>query len=210
MTAPLYIQWFIKSSNEYKTKDGKSVEVWEFKHNDDETILKNWAYNFRQNYITNDEINNIISGTEYEGRKKDFLKEKVFPDEKTLYKKRKPRDSIVRIGDFAEILIADFFQFCYTNKYWIPRTRYDSKDNRNFSTKGTDIIGFKFIDQTLKNQNDTLLTVEVKANFGQKKIKKDYWKQYRMLKKILFDMLNHYLLLTKDFIEKIKYKNKKK
>lgn len=172
MTVPLYIQWFIKSSNEYKTKDGKSVEVWEFKHNDDETILKDWAYNFRQNYITNDEINNIISGTEYEGRKKDFLKEKVFPDEKTLYKKRKHRDSIVRIGDFAEILIADFFQFCYTNKYWIPRTRYDSKDNRNFSTKGTDIIGFKFIDQTLKNQNDTLLTVEVKANFGQTKNKK--------------------------------------
>lgn len=172
MTAPLYIQWFIKSSDEYKTIDGKSVEVWEFKHCNDETILKDWAYNFRQNYMSDEEIDNIISGTEYEGRKKEFLKEKVFPDEKTLYKKRKPRDSIVRIGDFAEILIADFFQYCYTNKYWIPRTRYDSKDNRNFSTKGTDIIGFKFIDQTLKNQNDTLLTVEVKANFGQTKNKK--------------------------------------
>ncbi len=86
MTAPLYIQWFIKSSDEYKTIDGKSVEVWEFKHNDDETILKDWAYNFRQNYITDDEINLLIEDTCYEGRKQDFLREIVFPDEKTFYK----------------------------------------------------------------------------------------------------------------------------
>lgn len=55
MATPSYIQWFVKSSEEYKTKDGKNVEVWEFKHNDDETILKEWAWNFRQNYISDEE-----------------------------------------------------------------------------------------------------------------------------------------------------------
>ena len=172
MTAPSYVQWFVKSSEEYKTKDGKNVEVWEFKHNDDETILKEWAWNFRQNYIKDCELEKVTIGTDYEGRKQSFLREIIFPDEKTLYKNRKPQDSIVRIGDFAEILIADFFQFCYETTYWIPRTRYDAKDNRNFSTKGTDIIGFRFEDDTMSNKNDTLLTVEVKANFGKTKNKK--------------------------------------
>lgn len=172
MATPSYIQWFVKSSEEYKTKDGKNVEVWEFKHNDDETILKEWAWNFRQNYISDEEISLLIEDSYYEGRKQDFLREIVFPDEKTFYKNRAPEDNIVRIGDFAELLVADFFQFCNEKKYWIPRTRYDLKDNRNFSTKGTDILGFKLEDDTLKNTNDTLLTVEVKANFGKTRKKK--------------------------------------
>lgn len=166
MAIPLHIQWFIKSQEEYKTKDGKLVEVWEFKHNEDETILKEWAYNFRQNYISDNELNILTGNSYYKGRKQDYLKEMVFPDEKTFYQNREPQDSIVRIGDFSEILVADFFQFCYIKKYWIPRTRYDLKENRNFSTKGTDVIGFRFEDGTMKNKNDSLLTVEVKANFA--------------------------------------------
>ncbi|WP_287054394.1 hypothetical protein [Treponema sp.] len=169
MAAPSYVQWFVKSSEEYKTKDGKNVEVWEFKHNDDETILKEWAWYFRQNYISDNELNDLTIRTDYEGHKKEFLIEKVFPDKKMRYKNRKLSDSIVRIGDFTEILIADFFQFCTENKYWIPRTRYDSKDNRNLSPKGTDIIGFKILDDSMKNKKDELLTVEVKANLGKVK-----------------------------------------
>lgn len=171
MAIPSYIQWFNKSSNEIKTLDGKSVEVWEFNHNGDENILREWAWNFRQNYITDDELEANISSTDYEGRKADFLREMIFPDEKTIYKNRPKQDSIVRIGDFAELLVADFFEFCYSKKYWIPRTRYDSKDNRNFSTKGTDVIGFRFEDDSMNNKNDTLLTVEVKANLAKTKDK---------------------------------------
>lgn len=171
MSVPSYTKWFIKSSDEFKTKDGKNVEVWEFKHNDDESILKEWAFNFRQNYVTDNELEDLIADTDYEGRKQDFLREMIFPDEKTKYKNRSEQDSIVRIGDFAELLLADFFEYCYEKKYWVPRYRYDSKDNRNFSTKGTDIIGFRFEDDSMKNKNDTLLTVEVKANFAKTKNK---------------------------------------
>ncbi len=171
MTVPSYIQWFIKSSEEFKTKDGKPVEVWEFRHNNDETILKEWAWCFRQNYLTDTELEELTVETDYEGRKSDYLREKIFPDECMLYKNRPPQDSIVRIGDFTELMVSDFFQFCYEKQFWIPRTRYDAKDNRNLSTKGTDIIGFRFEDSSMKNKKDCLLTVEVKANLGKTKDK---------------------------------------
>ncbi|MBS4189478.1 hypothetical protein KHA94_04500 [Bacillus sp. FJAT-49705] len=43
---------------------------------------------------------------------------------------------IFKIGDFLE----------YVLEFWVPRTRYGDKTIRNESTKGSDIIGFKIID----------------------------------------------------------------
>ena len=54
MAIPLHIQWFIKSQEEYKTKDGKLVEVWEFKHNEDETESNDDSYG---NYYGEDYLN---------------------------------------------------------------------------------------------------------------------------------------------------------
>ena len=46
--------------------------------------------------------------------------------------------------------------------YWVPRFRYDEKTVRNESTKGVDILGFKFVSDE-ESLDDTLSVFEAKA-----------------------------------------------
>ena len=48
--------------------------------------------------------------------------------------------------------------------YWVPRFRYDEKAVRNESTKGADILGFKFVSDK-ESLDDTLSVFEAKAKF---------------------------------------------
>lgn len=72
--------------------------------------------------------------------------------------KKKPGPS-VRSGDFTEILVSDYVQ--YVLNYYVPRTRYDRKVNRNSSTMGSDLVGYK-CGKTI-SKNDELIIFEVKA-----------------------------------------------
>jgi len=69
----------------------------------------------------------------------------------------------VRSGDFSEILIADYLEFLLN--YWIPRTRYSNKINRNSSPMGSDIIGFKLFDSNETNK-DILTVIEAKSAYS--------------------------------------------
>lgn len=74
--------------------------------------------------------------------------------------------SVIRTGDFAEILVADYVQ--YVLDYWVPRTRYCAKTVRDESTKGCDIIGFKIFGNGTPNPRDELMQFEAKAQFSGK------------------------------------------
>jgi len=147
-----HIKWLRDTGERLLKAEEISVEVWEFHPANDDHILSAWAKHFRNHYCLDCEIDDLRTGTGLD--RSHYLTDVVFPNIST---KLGPS---IRAGDFAEILIADYLEFIL--KYWVPRTRYDSKAVRDESTKGIDIIGFKIHTQE-ESLNDTLFTFEAKA-----------------------------------------------
>ena len=148
-----HMKWLVKVG-QLDTEDGKSVDIFEFHHEDDEKILSAWAKHFRNHYCLDSQIDSLCSGTGYS--RADYLNNIKFPD-----KSIGPGPSI-RAGDFAEILAADYLEYCL--KHWVPRTRYSHKTARNESTKGSDTIGF-MISPDQNPSKDTLTIIESKAKY---------------------------------------------
>ncbi len=156
-----HTKWLVDTGKRLKTADGKEVEVWEFRHENDEAVLSAWARHFRNHYCFDSEIDYLRKGYKYSRR--EYLNTIKFPDQKNT-----PGPSI-RAGDFGEVLVADFLE--YSKGYWVPRTRYGSKTIRNESTKGCDIIGFHFNKDGELSSEDSLALYEAKAQFSGKNAK---------------------------------------
>ena len=156
MAIPPHIDWLEDTGETFETEDGEIVEVWDLNHADDEDILLAWAKHFREHYCADEELPYLIAGT---GKtKSQFLNEIKFPDRLSA-----PGPS-TRSGDFAEILVADYIEFVLG--YWCPRqVRYEDRMNRNVSTNGCDILGFKFVQEGKIHKNDELFLLESKASF---------------------------------------------
>jgi metal-responsive CopG/Arc/MetJ family transcriptional regulator len=152
---PQHIKWLVDTSERINSFDGKEIEVWEFQHQNDNSVLSAWATHFRNHYCSDNEIDELIDGT---GKsKKQYLEKIKFPD-----RSEAPGPSI-RSGDFAEILIADYLEFICN--YWTPRIRYNDKAVRDESTKGSDVIGFKITPLEKFSMDDEMIVFEVKASF---------------------------------------------
>jgi len=149
---PPHIDWLVNSGIKLKTSDGKNVEVWDFLHIDDDIVIAEWAKHFRNHYCSDHEIDELRDGTGLS--RSDYLLNLVFPDSSLA-----PGPSI-RAGDFGEILVADYLRFIL--QYWVPHFRYDDKAVRDESTKGADILGFKFFSKN-ESQKDILAVYEAKA-----------------------------------------------
>lgn len=149
-----YMQW-LQVDEELITKEFKKVQVYEFKHVNDEQIMDEWAKHFRQNYCLDDELDEEMDGLDIS--REEFLIKFKFPDEKI-----KPGPSI-RAGDFSELLVVDYMEFILG--YYVPRTRYDAKIIKNESTKGSDILAFKVISEKFSSE-DILLVNEVKGSLS--------------------------------------------
>ena len=147
---PQYLDW-LHLEKIVTTREGKQIKVFELIIQDDEDILNSWAKHLREHYCADDEIDVLRSG--YGLGRKEYLEKIKFPDAQVA-----PGPS-VRAGDFSEILVADYVQ--YVLKYLVPRTRYDRKVNRNSSTMGCDLIGYKY--GKANSKNDELIIFEVKA-----------------------------------------------
>lgn len=156
-----HIKWLVDAGERIKTADGKEVEVWEFRHEQDEAVLSAWARHFRNHYCFDGEIDYWRRGYRY--TRVEYLNTIKFPAPKDA-----PGPSI-RAGDFGEVLVADFLE--YLLGYWVPRTRYGDKTIRNESTKGSDIIGFDIVKDSKASLNDKLAIFEAKAQFSGRKAK---------------------------------------
>lgn len=150
-----HTNWLVDTGERPTTADGKEVEVWEFRHENDEAVLSAWAKHFRNHYCSDNQIDTLRSGTGLS--RTDYLNQIKFPD-----KSVSPGPSI-RAGDFAEILAADYLE--YILKHWVPRTRYSHKTIRNESEKGVDTIGFLFAEDDNFTPNDQLTIIESKAKY---------------------------------------------
>jgi hypothetical protein len=156
-----HTNWLIKTGDRLTTADGKSVDVWEFRHDNDEVVLSAWAKHFRNHYCFDRDIDFLRKG--HNKTRSEYLNTIKFPD-----CKQAPGPSI-RAGDFGEILVADLLEYLFG--YWVPRTRYCDKAARNESTKGSDIIGLHIVKDGDSSSNDRLAIFEAKAQFSGAKAK---------------------------------------
>jgi hypothetical protein len=153
-----HTKWLVDTSERLKTADGKVVEIWEFRHTQDESVLSAWAKHFRNHYCFDKDIDYWCKG--YKCSHTEYLNSIKFPDPQ-----KAPGPSI-RSGDFSEVLVADYLE--YLLGFWVPRTRYGAKDVRNESTKGSDIIGFYIVEEGESSAKDVLAIFEAKAQFSGK------------------------------------------
>lgn len=72
-------------------------------------------------------------------------------------------------GNFGEILVADYLQF--VEKYTVPRTRYKIRENKDNSTLGSDVLGYKIY--SLEPKEDEVIVMEVKSSASNSPRSKD-------------------------------------
>lgn len=155
-----HIQWLYHTGEVISISTGEKVPVFDFAYDvDDEEVMSLWARHFRNHYCADDAIE-VLKPQEMTNR--DYLLNLKFP-----HKTKSPGPSI-RAGDFAEILVADYLVFL--RDYYVPRTRYDRKIIGNESSKGSDVLGFKQMNQA-PSSKDELLIYEVKARLSEKSAK---------------------------------------
>lgn len=142
------------------TNEGEVVEVFELLPNIDGEAFNEWATIFRQNYCVDEILDLLIHGTGM--TKQEYLLSQKFPDASDGF------GPGTRSGDFAELLIFDYLEF--TLGYIVHRERYKNKFNRNSSTQGTDVVGFKFVGYK-PSSADEFITFEVKAQASGTKAK---------------------------------------
>ncbi len=157
MTVP-HVKWLVDSGKKLTTHDGADVAIWELRHIDDGAILSAWANHFRLHYCTDQILDGLRAGTGLS--RTEYLLKHKFPKTTGL-------GPSVRAGDFAEILIADFIEF--NEGYWCPRERYALKWNTDESTKGSDVVGFKFTKKSGHSPKDEMYVLESKTNMSKSK-----------------------------------------
>lgn len=149
-----HLEWLIDTGKRLQTTDGKEVEVWDFRHQNNPTILSAWAKHFRNHYCLDTDID-FMRGKK---SRSDYLKEIKLPCQTTNL------GPGIRAGDFGEILIADYLQWILD--FWVPRVRWGSKIVRDESPKGSDVIGFRFHKQDKASPKDVLAIFETKTKFS--------------------------------------------
>ena len=145
-----YMNYLI-SENPIYTNEGKKIEVFHLDIQDDPEIFEEWAKQFRRNYCSDDELQEMTN--EINISSNEYLKNYKLPSDSGI-------GLSTMSGDFGEIVVSDYLQ--YIEEYAVPRTRYDSKVNKDTSTQGSDVLGYKKGDMTL--QNDEIIVIEVKSS----------------------------------------------
>lgn len=157
MAAPSHLDWLSDTGERQATACGREIEIWALDPQEDDQVLSAWAKHFRQQYIADADLPFMAGGTRL--AHPDYLRTTLFPDAKIA-----PGPSL-RSGDFGEIIVADFIE--YFLGYWCPRElRYQDRWNRNDSTKGCDVIGFKFANEDNYGPADELFIFESKSGMS--------------------------------------------
>jgi len=154
---PRHLAWLVDSGERQATACGREIEIWELTPQEDEAVLSEWAAHFRHHYIADEDLPIMVDGTGLTNA--EYLRQTLLPDRTQV-----PGPSL-RSGDFGEILVADYIE--YVLGYWCPRElRYQERWNRNDSTKGCDVIGFKFSNDGQVSPEDELFIFEAKSGMS--------------------------------------------
>lgn len=154
MTRPEHLDWLVDTGDRITTACGSEIQVWELHPQANEVVLSAWAAHFRHHYISDADLPFMVEGTGLTNA--EYLRQILLPD-----RTQTPGPSL-RSGDFGEILVADYIE--HVLGYWCPREmRYQQRWNRNDSTKGCDVIGFKFILDGQVSPGDELFIYETKS-----------------------------------------------
>ena len=157
MPRPGHLDWLIDTGERQATACGREIEIWEITPQEDDAVLSAWAAHFRHHYISEHDLPIMVDGTGLTNAQ--YLRQTLLPD-----RTQTPGPSL-RSGDFGEILVADYIE--YVLGYWCPRElRYQERWNRNDSTKGCDVIGFKFVANGQTSPNDELFIFEAKSGMS--------------------------------------------
>ncbi|EAC8104466.1 DUF1837 domain-containing protein [Listeria monocytogenes] len=143
------------------TNHGQEVIIYRLVVEDEANVLDEWSKHLREHYCLDEEIDILRSGSGLS--KEDYLNRIKFPDSGTSM------GAAIMSGDFSEILVHDYIEF--VQGYYTTRTRYSRKVNRNSSTMGSDVLGYKCIDTIKSNKNDELAILEIKAQSSESKPK---------------------------------------
>ena len=127
----------------------------------DDDSLNKWAFGLRNNYVKENLLDSLISGTGL--TQKEYLEKHIFPNHQNK------QGAATMSGEFGEILVYDYINFVL--KYYITRTRYLEKVNPNMPVPGSDVIGYKLNNINKPSESDQLIVAEVKtrsSNSGNK------------------------------------------
>src|ERR1039458_4439496 len=75
---PEHSKWLVDTGERLKTADGKTIEIWELRHKNDEAILSAWAKHFRNHYCSDDSID-FLRGKQ---SRKEYLENIKFPSDR--------------------------------------------------------------------------------------------------------------------------------
>lgn len=155
-----FTDWF-NFDKKITSQDGKEIEIWSFCYDESQKdVMSNWAREFRNLYRLDSKLDRLRSAEKLS--RKDYLLRHAFPT------REKGLGPSTRSGDFSEILVSHFLQ--YIKKYWIPSIiRYENKPVQDSSTKGSDVVAIKIVDDSLCNPNDELFVVETKSKYTDSK-----------------------------------------
>ncbi len=140
------------------TTDSRQVDIIEVDCPTDLNIMRAWAKSFRRKYISDEQLREMAALTRTASTYQ-YLVDRMYPDSESKQGK------IVRIGDFGEILAADYLS--YIRGYSVPslQVRYSTKQNKNSSTMGSNLFALKFADSADRSA-DILCICEIKTGFS--------------------------------------------
>lgn len=138
---------FLISENPIYTDEGKQIEVFYLDIRNEPEIFQEWAKELRRNYCSDEMLKHM---TEVSG----------MSASKYLNNNKLPSNPSVQSGDFGEIFVSDYLQ-SFEN-YLVPRTRFNSRENKDRPTLGSDVLGYKI------NPHDSVeaevIVIEVKSS----------------------------------------------
>lgn len=152
-----HTKWLVDLEIDHTTADGSPVKVLEFRHENDDEVMKGWARHVRNHYCRDCDLDLMKSPGQ---SRQDYLTNIKFPSTTSNL------GPSIRAGDFGEILVADYLQWLL--KCWVPRMRWGAKSVRDESPKGSDVLGFRFVQEGRVSRGDSLFVYEVKTKFSRR------------------------------------------
>lgn len=138
---------YLKPEEPIITDEGRTIEVFHLDIQEEPEIFEEWAIQFRRNYCSDEKLQHMTYVMGIESSK--YLNESV-PSTKS--------------GDFGEILVSDYLQ--YFENYLVPRTRFNSRENKDKPTLGSDALGYRYDPKSPSNAE--VIVIEVKSSASNK------------------------------------------